>query len=408
MAPVRRVAVLLLAAGLAAAEDDKEFARDVAGLVEDLGATEAQVRTLARFRLAAYGDRVRPLLERVESDDPEVRRAIRYLTRAKGKETLELLPRPDGTLAIGAALTLEVRILNNTEEMIQLLPDAARQGEISPFRVRFDGKTSVPVRFDQVDWSETAVILPGASRRFRITLPGGIAALRRPALHDVSVAFAGTVGRGFGTAEQDSALDMDRLQLESAAIQVHVLGRRAEDLEKALASESAREKEAAAKELGMRDDEEVVPILRRHAREPLLRLAAIQRLGAGGAVEDFGRILEATTDANAVVRRAAVLGLGKYPVQKARARLLSLAADQELQADAIVALQGHKHVATVDLYLKLLGSAGLGANSEKVIQQTLREWTGITVDKRPSEIAFFRGWWETNRASWAQKNAKGK
>src|SRR5262245_53382402 len=263
MGAVRLLAVLLLAAAFAAGEDEKEFTRVVARLVKDLGSPDAQVRTFARSRLAAYGDRARPLLERVESDDPEVRRSIRYLTRAKGTETLELLPRPDSTLAIGAALALDVRIVNNTEQSLQLLPDAARrQGELSPFRVRFDGKTTVQVRMDQVDWpDEKAWILPGTSKRFRITLPGGISALRRPALHDGSVAFEGPVGRGFGTVEED-ALDLGSLHLESAAIQVHVLGRRAEDLEKALASDSAREKEAAANELAMRDDEEVVPILR--------------------------------------------------------------------------------------------------------------------------------------------------
>jgi hypothetical protein len=408
MASVLRLAVLLLAATLAAAEDDKELARIVDGLVKDLGAPDAQARTLARFRLAAYGDRVRPLLERVESADPEVRRAIRYLTRSKGTEQLELLPRADGTLAIGAALVLDVRIVNNTDQMLQLLPDVARtQGVMSPFRVRFDGKSSLGVRFDQVDWGENPVILPGASRKFRITMPGGISALRRPALHDVSVAFEGQVARGYGTVEEGE-VDTAPLHLESAPIQIHVLGRRAEDLEKALAAESAREREAAAKELGMRDDDEVVPILRRHVREPLLRLAAIRRLAAAGAADDFGLILEATADANADVRRAAVVGLGKYPTAAARARLIRLASDQELQAEAIAGLRGHRHVATIDCYLKLLGSGTISNDSRRAIAATLLEWTDFYVDVRPSEVGAFRKWWETNRASWAEQNAKGK
>ena len=405
---VRRLLVLLLAATFAAAEDDKEFARVVDGFVRDLGAPEAQVRAFARFRLAAYGDKARPLLERVESDDPEVRRSIRYLTRAKGTETLELLPRPDATLAIGAALVLDVRVINNTEQTLQLLPDAARQqGEMSPFRIRFDGKTPASVRLDQVDWGDNVVILPGTSRRFRITLPGGSSALRRPALHEVSVVFDGTVARGYGTVDPD-AVDTGPLHLESAPIQVHVLGRKIEELEKALASDNAREKEAAAKELGMRDDDAVVPILRRHARERPLRLAAIRRLGAAGAEEDFAVIFEATVDENADVRRAAVLGLGAYPTQKARSRLLKLASDRELQSEAIQALRGHKNVATVDCYLSLLSSGGCSPANIRVIRTTILEWTGIAVDERPQEIKAFRGWWEANRARWGQENARGK
>jgi hypothetical protein len=406
MAGVRRLAFLLLAT-FAGAEDEEDLARTVESLVRDLGAPEADVRTLARFRLASYGERIWPLLKQVVSDEPEVRRSIRYLTRSQGKESLELLPRKDEPLPIGAPLILDVRFVNNTEQMIQLLPDDARQGEVSPFRLRFDGKAAlVPVRFDQIDWGDAAVVLPGAARRFRLTIDGG-SALRRPGLHEVSVVFEGRPARGYGTLDQD-AVEPYALRLETPPVEIHVLGRKADDLELALKSESSREREAAARELSMRDDDAVVPILRRHARERPLRLAAIRRLGAVGAEEDYDLILEATRDESADVRRAAVLGLAKYATPKARARLLRLASDQELQTEVIRALKGHKHVATVECFVGLLSSGSCSTSNIRQIRATIRDWTGMTVDERPSEIQAFRGWWEMNRAAWAAAYASDK
>jgi HEAT repeat protein len=406
---IRRCLALLLSAAVAAAQDDSDLARQVDELVRELGAPTAEARMLASYRLAAFGERVKPLLERVESDDPEIRRAIRCLTRSGGKVLLELLPRREGVLPIGAALTLEVRIVNHTEQTYRFLPEAARQGEAGPFRVRVGGRTLAPVGFDQVDWGEDGVVtvLPGASRLFRLRLGGASSPLRRPALYDVSVVFDGKVQHGYGAIDDESA-ETEPLFRETAAIQVHVLGRKAEDLEKALGSDNAREREAAAKELALRDDEAIVPILRRHAGEPLLRLAAVRRLGALGAAEDFDLVFEATRDEDADVRRAAVLGLGKHPSAKSRSRLLLLVSDQELQAEAITALRGHKHPATVERYLKLLRAGGCPEESVKTIRRTLREWTGLTVDQRPSEIRAFEAWWEENAARWAQENASGK
>jgi HEAT repeat protein len=404
---VRRCLALLFAAALALADDDAELVRVVDGLVHELGAPTADARTLARFRLAAYGEKIRPLLERVESDDPEVRRAIRRLTRSPGDVQLELLPVKDGALAIGAELVLEVRILNNSEQTLWLLPASGRQGEQGPFRIRV-GKQLVSLRFDQVNWGDgNAVILPGASRRFRLSLAGNDSPLRRPALYDVSVVFDGQVGRTYGGAAEFDG-ETGPLVRESAPIQTHVLGRKADDLEQALAAEGVAEREAAAKELSLRDDDAVVPILRRHARERPLRLAAIRRLGALGAEEDFDLILEATRDENADVRRAAVLGLAKYGSAKARRRLLDLASDHELQADAIRALKGQKHPATVDCFVRLLRSGHCTPASVKDIRRTILQWTGIAVDERPSEIRAFQTWWEANRARWAEENASGK
>jgi HEAT repeats len=401
---VRLGLAILLAAAFAAAEEDAELARTVDALVQALGSPSTETRTLARFRLASYGDRVRPLLERVESPDPEVRRVVRMLTRPVGRVEMEILPRTAGPLSINAPLVLDVRIINNTEQTLTLLPLPARQGSLSPFRVRV-GKKLVPVAFDEVNWGTdgTPRILPGAARRFRLTLPGGSAALRRPALHDVSVVFEGNVARGYGLTEED-AVETQRLSLETASVQVHVAGRKAEDLEAALRSDDPRQRDAAVAELSARDDDAIVPILRRHALERPLRLAAVHRLGALGAEEDFKLVYEATRDESVDIRRAAVLGLGKYPTRRARSRLLALSTDEELRAEAILALRGHKHHATIECYLGLLPPGKAKKESVGVMQEAIREWTGHSVDQRPSEILAFRGWWEKNREQWAKKN----
>ncbi len=405
---MRRVLALLVAAAVIGAEDEQELARRVEELVRELGAPTADARTMAQFQLAAYGDKVRPLLERVVSDDPEVNRSIRYLLRSAGKVQLELLPPPDGPLAIGAPLVLEVWIINNTDQLHQLLPDAGRQGATGPFRIRVGGKTPVPVGFDQVNWGEgTCVIIPGGTRRFRLTLDGDSSPLRRPALYDVSVIFDGTVAFGYGTIEDD-AVETFRLVRESAPVKIHVLGRKADDLDRALRSESAREREAAAKELALRDDEAIVPILRQHAQEGPLRLAAVRRLAALGAAEDFDLIFKATEDLDAAVRRAGVAGLAKYASAKVRNRLLKMASDHELQAEVIQALRGHKHVATVECLVKLLASQQCVPETNRQIRLILLGWTGLAVDDRPSEIRAFRAWWEVNRARWAEENSSGK
>ena len=76
--------------------------------------------------------------------------------------------------------------------------------------------------------------------------------------------------------------------------------------------------------------------------------------------------------------------------------------------DAIRALRGHKHVATVECYVKLLRSGRLSSASVQSIRLALLEWTGLAVDQRKSEIDAFAGWWEANRKGWAEENAAAK
>jgi len=401
---VRFALAILFVATFVQAGEDEDLARTVDRLVEALGARSAETRALARFRLASYGDRIRPLLERVDSPDPEVRRVILMLTRREGKVEIELLPRAQGPLAIGATLSLDVRVINNTDQTITLLPEVARQGPAAPFRFRV-GKAVVPLAFDQVNGGGDgpATIAPGGVRRFSLSLSGGSPSLRKPGLYDVSVIFDGLVGQGYGETEE-GVIETRQLVLETPSVEVHVLGRKVEDLEKALASDDERERNGAVTELTLRDDDAVVPILRRHAKERPLRYAAIRRLAMLGAKEDFQLIYDATNDEMVEVRRAAALGLGKYQGFKPRSRLRALSRDPDVQAEVVRALREHKHHATIECFLDLLPLGRCSRETALVIRATIFEWTGISVSQRQSEIEEFRRWWEMNREEWAKKN----
>jgi len=198
------------------------------------------------------------------------------------------------------------------------------------------------------------------------------------------------------------------LRIVSDPVVIHVLGRRPEELEQALRSGDAALREAAVLELSLREDAAIAPLLRRHAREPALRLAAVRHLAKLGAAEDFELVMAATRDEDADVRRAAVLGLGSYPSAKARRRLGALVWDHELQAEAIKALRGHRHAATIDLFVGLLTAGNCGRESVQEIQAALYEWTGLLVDNRVAEVEAFKAWWEANRADWARAHASGR
>jgi hypothetical protein len=405
---VRRCFALLLAAAFAAAQDDAELERAVEELIRELGSPVTGARQLARARLAAYGERIRPLLARVSSDDPEVRRALRGLVRSSDRVELELVP--PGPQRIGAPLVLHVRIVNNTDQTHALLPPPARQGDYGPFYVRVGEKELTRIHKDLIAWDKGGelgpLIRPGETLDVTLRMGDGRSPLTRPAITGIVVGFDGTARRGYGELSNEESDGEDfNLVLESAAVEVHVLGRRPEELEKALRSDDAKERENAIAELSLRDDEAIIPALRRLARERPVRLAAVRRLGALGAAQDFDLILAATRDEDADVRRAAVLGLAKHPTPTARRRLTALAQDHELQAEAIRALRGHKHPATIDVYLQLLRLSSCPRESVRQIQAALFDWTGLAVDDRPSEIKAFQAWWEANRGPWAAANA---
>jgi hypothetical protein len=405
---VRALAILLAAAAIALAEDEAELAGRVQELVRGLGSPSAEAREMARERLATYGERIVPLLKSVTTDDPEVRRSLLLLTRAAGVLRFELQPLPDA-LPIGAPLVLRVQVVNNTEQTHALVPPAARKGEFGPFRVRIGDQTAA-VRLDDTTWDAGGeagpVILPGAATEVTLRLAGVRSPLRRPALYAISVIYDGTASRGYGDVADDGedGFEHFRLVAESRAIEVHVLGRRPEELERALEAKDANARAAAARELSLRDDEAILPILRRHAGDRALRLAAVTRLGPLADPRDLELFLEAARDGDSGVRRAAVHALGLQKDARARRRLIGLAQDHELQAYAIKALRSHRHVATIDQFVHLLRLRACPRDCVDEMRAALHEWTGLDVEDRPSEIARFEAWWVKNRATWARES----
>ena len=72
-------------------------------------------------------------------------------------------------------------------------------------------------------------------------------------------------------------------------------------------------------------------------------------------------------------------------------------------SDAARALTKHKSARTIDNYVIVMRSYGEGP-WVPVIQKAIREWTGITVPNRPSQIAAFERWWGANRKRWIEEN----
>jgi hypothetical protein len=403
---VRSWPFLLAAAALAFAQDDVEIGRRVEELVRELGSPSAEAREMARERLAAYGERIVPLLKSVTTDDPEVRRSLLLLTRAAGSLRFELLPLPEA-LPIGASLFLHVRIVNNTEQTHALVPSDTRQGEFSPFQVRI-GDQVIGVRHDDLGWDQGGeagpVVLPGKSVDVTLRLVGTRSPLRRPALYALSVIYEGTASRGYGDVTEDVEDRFEHFHLvaESRAVEVHVLGRRPAELEEALKGNDAQARDAAVRELALRDDEAVIPLLRRHAGERGLRLAAVTRLAPLGDARDLQLLLDATRDGDSAVRKAAVAGLGRQQDARARRRLIALAQDHELEVLAIKALRGHRDVTTIDQFVHLLRLRASPPESVVEMREALYEWTGRYVEYRASEVRAFQSWWEASRAQWAK------
>jgi len=411
--------VLALVPALSFAEDEADLEQAVEELVQRLGSPSPGERAYVKSRLAAYGERIIPLLQRFGSDDPEVIRSLQVLTAPARTMRIELLPL-EKQQPIGAVVELQAVLKNNTDETYALLPPESRKGTMSPFKAFTDRSDAmaVPFRFEEMRWpafasfpeaTEFGILRPGASVRVTLTIDSKSPLLRRPAVCHIAVSFRGLVRHGQDDLTADNgAWSVTELRLTSEPVEFRVFGRTPDELEKALRSKVAAQREAAVLELSLREDEAVVPLLRRHAHERALRLAAVRRLATLGADEDFHLVMEATRDEDVDVRRAAVLGLGSYRSDKARRRLGALAWDFELQHDAIRALRGHKHPATIDLFVGLLASQNCRSESVREIQEALTEWTGLTVDERVSEVERFRAWWESNREDWARKNATGR
>ncbi|MHC4548008.1 MAG: HEAT repeat domain-containing protein [Planctomycetota bacterium] len=389
-------------------------AEDVRGLVEHLGAPTYGERQTAYAKLARYGEKIIPLLQKISVEDPEIRRQLRELTRAARKLAL-ILGAPTEPLSIGSPLVLNVRLVNDTDDTYLLPVTRGLQrghGTLSSFSVTLDAKDTVDLRPDQIEWTtvigRVPILRPGEFMHATVRLEGERTPLRRPGEIKVAVAFLNhTAQRWRGPQPRDRReADAVLVTLRTPPVVVTAYGRKVHDLERALRDPKRRR--SALAELAVREDGAVLPLLRRHAADRELRLAAVRRLGANGADEDFDLVYKATRDRDARVRRAAVLALGSYLRSRARRRLIALAQDHELKAEAVRALRKHKHPVTIDLFVRILRKLYEDREVVKEIQQALYEWTGMVVKHRASEVRAFEEWWARNRRRWTRENLSGR
>jgi hypothetical protein len=409
---VRTALALLLLVPICRADE----AQDVRGLVERLGATTPTERVAAYARLAAYGDRIFPLLKDITPIDPHIRRQLRALTRAARKLSL-MLGATTQPLPIGSAVVLKVRLINDTEDTYRLPATRGSRrgsGTLSSFWVLTGGRERRFLRPDEVEWSTTygkgdPILRPGEVMRVTIRLDGDHTPLLSPGRVQISAGYDNNTGQRWESSQpghKDHA-DAVRVSLKAEPVVVTAYGRKPAELERALNIRKARA--SAVAELTVRQDAAILPLLRRHAKDRDLRLAAIRRLGAGGDDTDFDLIYEATRSPDAEVRKAAVLALGNYVNKKtSRRRLIALAEDRELASQAIRALTKHKHPITIELFIRILRKGHSDRANEKAICDAIYDWTGMPVSHKRSEVRAFEIWWSRNRERWIRDNVSGK
>jgi hypothetical protein len=331
---------------------------------------------------------------------------------------------PSRPFALGGPMKFDVQLVNDTDDAHYLPVTRGSErgaGTRSAFFIEQvngdDTAKAKPTggerRFllpDQVEWAAgqdpVPVLRPGQSLRVKIILTGEASPLRRPGAIRVRVGYESVAQRWPGmpfNIDRKVRAENVPLKLVSDPIEVHGMGRKPADLEKALRGKDMRARMLAVAELALREDDAVLPVLRRNAEDPSLRLAAIERLGAKAEERDFALVYQATRDPDKFVRAAAVRALANYPQRKARAKLVALSYDHELRGEAIRALRRHKHPATIDLYVRILRLRTADRVSIEIMCATIREWTGMPVTDRAAEIRAFERWWAKNRRAWTQR-----
>ncbi|MHC4953134.1 MAG: HEAT repeat domain-containing protein [Planctomycetota bacterium] len=379
--------------------------QEIAALVEELGASSIHDRLHAQKLLGAYGRRAVPLLRALNPEDPEVRMRIRALL--KQFERIELTARlTSAHHALGAPVLIVLKLTNHTRNSY-LLPIS--RNLLTPFRVTISGKGRF-LKTDEVTFSPeqkhaVVTIAPGASLIARAAIGPEDLPRRRAGSYEVIATYASRQVLRLANSKSEGMTvegDPDPLNLAAPPLKLDLYTRTPAQLDAALAD--PRQRQRALVELRFRDDEDILPLLRRHARDPDIRLHAIRRLGTHRDVSDLDLIRAATKDRSAAVRVAATLALANFHVPKARRTLRGLAGDAELGLHAVKALTQHKHPRTIDTYVLLLRSKYREGPAVPIIQKALEEWTDKTVKNSPTEIAAFERWWRANRAEWTRRN----
>lgn len=402
--------MLLLAATVTAQDElaplDASEQAEVRRLVELLDDTLPEWRIEAQTELLRYGRRVLPMLRGMEIASAEARMRVQAIldVYAQLELTAELKTQ---RYALGAPVIVSLVLTNYTKETY-LLP--LEQGEETTFYITIGGKTRA-LRREAVDY-----VGPKTPRGF-VTLAPGETLRARGAIRpeDLPEHAAGTyrltamyksgqslrVERAEG--REDGAIQGDPvpLTIRSNELQIDISTRTPAEIEIAL--QDATQRTRALVELQLRTDAAVLPLLRKYAGDPDLRLHAIRTLGEQGEEQDLERMRQATRDPDRQVRMAATIALGNFPQRKARWKLAELARDEELRLYAVRALTKHKCARTIDTYVSVLQS-GRDGPWIPIIQKALKEWTGITVLNNPSEIDRFEIWWRKNSARWIREN----
>ncbi|MGH7163581.1 MAG: HEAT repeat domain-containing protein, partial [Planctomycetota bacterium] len=331
----------------------------------------------------------------------------------RGLRSTRLALLPPGKHSLGAPLALEFTLENDTEDdvVFQFAGGAPTQSTFV-LRLHTEPPSEIQLMPDEVELltplDEQGIVAAGAMLRCRLLLRGPRSPVTRPGDYRVSLRYVGAVARAQAGAWVDFELQEWTSAMESNAVTVEARGRRVEELEAAMAAGSREARESAVAEIEVRDDAELLPILRKHGSRPgaPLRLAAVRRLGAAGRTEDLPFVLAAMDDPDADVRAAAISALGGFAGDEARRTLMGLIADDRHLDVAVAALKGHKHPASVACLVSLVKRRPRDEPWVGVALGVLYDWTGILVRNRPAEIEAFERWWAQNQRRWIEETQR--
>jgi len=416
--------LLLLAAPAARAQEER-----IGALVERLSSEDFDVRADAFRRLLLMGEGIIPKLERFRVNDVEGARLLKELIR-RGAALRLYVTGPSGVQRIGAPVLLDVRLVNQTDETY-IIPvvESVRRIRIgglrrvvnrsigaSAFAIHVVGAKQRRLRPQQVKLlhpkGQALILQPDGQLQVQLTFAGADSPFRRPGKYILSIVYHATGASKAMLGAKNRVTQLERipsLRLASPRIEVEAAGRTADQLDADLKSGDGRRVAAAVRELKMRDDDDVLDVLRKHINHPMLRVRAIERIGQQARKKDldFLRALAASDRYGKQAQLAAIAALGHYTGhRKARLRLASLAQDPTLRDAAVKALTHHKAAATIDLFVRLLQRNFRNGTWSQTARGAILEWTGIHVENRKGEIDAFEKWWRANRRRWISANRK--
>ena len=282
---VRAALALLWLLPVAVAGPDYEA--ELRKLLPMLASNDPGVRALAARRVIALGEGSIPALQNMASDDPEVRRALRALSRRNKTITL-VVNAPSGVLRIGMPVQLEAELINNTDESYLInMVGAARRGfgTQSAFQIQVgDGKPQrlKPDEVEVISPQERILLLePDTSLRVRINFEGSRSPLRRPGVVKARLVYDSTIASVIpGAKNSVTLLHQSNVTITSASFTLDARGRKPAELDAALRSTDRKVVQSALAEVLLREDGDILALLRKHIGNPLLRARAIARIGA--------------------------------------------------------------------------------------------------------------------------------